>query len=378
MTTATPLPPLSLGSVDEFLGAREKRFFGEGFKRVTHSLTDIRVAPDEDGGLIEATAGLHIPGGWSTKGETSQRPHLSTIDVMLFGARLTGLYLAHAHGAAADGQFTVRALTIRAGRQPQEDGLDTFPVSGRHLSTVRADGIAVTTLECRIGLLTVRVEAGHHGSATALRGEGRYARAEELPGPWNTAPFGTSHHGRRQLLTAVEADVAGLTASAELALTGEAEVTGGAGGPADGSGGPSTGPGGPRATAIDLFVSALQLGQVLLYGLDGVDRATSNTLWMRRTSIEPVTGAGVVTGPGSDAGSGGSSSRFEVRLEEPRLLPSKQGTWRSADIVADLGGLRLRCSVAHLLPAQPAQPAPTAVPAQPAPSAVPAQPKSTR
>ncbi|MGW3986565.1 AvrD family protein [Streptomyces sp. NPDC004830] len=311
MTTAAPLD--TLGTVDDFLGAREGRFFGEGFKRVHHSLTDLTI----DAGGITATAGLEIPGAWSRKGDSTQRPHLSTIDVMIYGARLAGLHAAHTRGLGPGAPFAVRSLTIKAGNKPQEEGLDTFPVSGRLLDTAD-DG--TTTMECRVGLLTVRVETaagtGRAEAAGSTPGTASHPSADALPGPWNDAPFGVPHRDRRQLLTSVEVLPDSSLARADLTLD----------------------PDGP-ATMIDLFVAALQLGQVLLYTLDGVARADSNTLWMRRTSIGPAP-----QGAPSDG-------RFEVGLREPQLLRSAQGTWRSAQVVADHAGLRLGCSVAHLLPA---------------------------
>ncbi|MGW7516946.1 AvrD family protein [Streptomyces sp. NPDC054796] len=327
---STALPLVTLRTVDDFLGAREGRFFGEGFKRVHHALTDIAV---EDG-TITATAGLEIPGAWSRKGETTQRPHLSTIDVMLLGAQLTGLYAAHAGRLGPGTPFAVRSCVIKAGRKPQEDGLDTFAVSGRLVEsaapaqdgTVSDDGIV--TMECRIGLLTVRIEAAV-GTGRPVRnswpGDGTYGSAAELPGAWNDAPFGVPHRERGQFLTDVEIDTSACLARADLALS----------------------PGGETGepTMVDLFVSALQLAQVLLYSLDGVARADSNTLWMRRTVIGPA-----AEGEGAGA-AGGGKGRFEVALSEPTLLESAQGTWRSADVVSAYAGLRLTCSVAHLLPA---------------------------
>ncbi|MFE6520675.1 AvrD family protein [Streptomyces sp. NPDC057794] len=311
MTTAAPLD--TLGTVDDFLGARQERFFGEGFKRVHHSLTDLTV--DDRG--ITGTAGLEIPGAWSRKGDSTQRPHLSTIDVMLYGARLAGLHAAHTRGLGPHTPFTVRSLTIKAGNKPQEEDLDTFAVSGRLLDTT---GDGTTTMECRVGLLTVRVETtagtGSPQPAPTRAGTVHYADADALPGPWNDAPFGTPHRDRRQLLTSVDVLPDASLARADLTLD----------------------PDGP-ATMVDLFVAALQLGQVLLYSLDGVARADSNTLWMRRTAIRPAPEAGA------------AGNRFEVRLREPRLLRGAQGTWRSAEIAADHAGLRLSCSVAHLLPA---------------------------
>ncbi|MDJ1132033.1 AvrD family protein [Streptomyces iconiensis] len=313
MTVAPPL--VTLRTVDDLLGAREGRFFGEGFKRVHHSLTGIAI----DDGTITATAGLELPGTWSRKGGTSQRPHLSTIDVMLLGAQLTGLYAAHAGRLGPGTPFTVRSCVIKAGRKPQEDDLDTFAVSGR---LVDAPDGGTVNMECRIGLLTVRVEAAvgtGRPACDSWPGAGRYGSAAELPGVWNDAPFGVPHRDRAQLLTDVKVDTSASLARADLALS----------------------PGG-EATMVDLFVSALQLAQVLLYSLDDVARADSNTLWMRRTVIRAADG----TRP-----AGAGESRFEVSLSEPRLLESAQGTWRSADVLTTYAGQRLTCSVAHLLPA---------------------------
>src|SRR5690606_21392631 len=150
----------------------------------------------------------------------------------------------------------------------------------------------------------VRIEtaAGTPGTAGPRPGTGTYAHADALPGPWNDAPFGVPHRDRRQLLTAVDVLPDASLARADLTLD----------------------PDGP-ATMIDLFVAALQLGQVLLYSLDGVARADSNTLWMRRTVIRPA--------PETPA-----DGRFEVRLREPRQLRGAPGAWRSAEMVPEQAG----------------------------------------
>ncbi|WP_149182788.1 AvrD family protein [Streptomyces sp. TRM49041] len=325
---------LRLASVDDFLGDRQNRFFGEGFKRVTQDLTEITVRPGA--ARIDATAGIRIPGTWSRKGQAHQRPHLSTIDAMVFGARLTGLYAAHTHGLSADDPFLVRSVSIKAGTSPDEENLDHFGVSGTVAATSEGSvpGRLRTTMDCAVGSMTVRVEADHPGTRGAAPGsaEGSYSVAQSLDGPWNDAPFGASHHGRHQFLADVQAE--DHTADADLTITNE------------------TGPDGPRlpATMVDLFVSALQLGQILLYRLDGVDRASSHTLWMRSTTITPVptvaAGAAYTAAAAADEGDG----RFRVTLARPAKLPAKQGTWRAARITATHAGLRLACNVAHLLP----------------------------
>lgn len=331
---------LRVTSMDDVLGDRRNRFFGEGFKRVTYALTGVTIRPaDADtAARIDATAGIRIPGTWSRKGQTHQRPHLSTIDAMIFGAQVTGIYAAHTHSLSADAPFAVRSLSIKAGATPDEDSLDHFAVSGTYHNTTAegsAPGRLRTTMDCTVGSMTVRVEAEHPvaidaSAATEATGtpgtgtsgtEGSYAMAELRPGPWNDAPYGASHHSRRQILTDVRAEAH--RASAALTVTTR-----------EAAGGESLPP-----TMVDLFVSALQLGQVLLYRLDGLDRATSNTLWMRSTTITPAT-----TEPAEDDG------RFHVTLARPTKLPTRQGTWRAAQITTAYAGMHLACNVAHLLP----------------------------
>ncbi|WP_181793543.1 AvrD family protein [Streptomyces sp. WELS2] len=307
---------LAYPSVDDKLGDRGTRFFGEGFKRVAHAVTHVSVTPAT--GTVEATAGLSLPGTWSQKGRTKQRPHLSTIDVMLLAAQLTGLYTGHTFEHDPT-RFVVRGVKIRAGAQPDEDGLEQFPVHAVHRSTTDAPGgEQITTMDCRIGGMTITVVAAHP-AGSPVEAPGFYAQAGHLPGVWNDRPYGVDHHTQSQLLTDVHADVADLSAGARLELTGKGVFT-----------------------AIDLFVSALQLGQVLLYELDGVDRAGSNTLWMRRTDI--------TIGKGPDTDRAYAAQRFTVRLEKAQELPTRQGTWRTARIRADHAGLSLACDVTHLLP----------------------------
>ncbi|MFF4854651.1 AvrD family protein [Streptomyces rubiginosohelvolus] len=313
MSTGTPAR--TYPSADTALGHRDSRFFGEGFKRVTHALTSISVEKD----TIEATAGIRTPGTWSKKGDSHQRPHLSTLDAMLLGAQLTGLYTAHSFNHDNSG-FSVTAVKVRAGNTPDEEQLDHFPVTARHLSTKDTPRGKETVMECHTGSMTVTVTARHNGTHTPDQ-PGHYPLPEHLPGTWNNAPYGADHHTRSQLLTDLAVDPQALTASGKLTINGQ---------PRDGQ----------HVTAIDLFVSVLQLAQVLLYDLDGLDRASSNTLWMRRTDITP--GLSQETSP--------ASQRLAIRLEDCKQLLTKEGTWRAARIHADHAGIALDCGVVHLLP----------------------------
>lgn len=343
---------LHLASIDDFLGPREGRFLGEGFKRVAHSLTDLTITPvpapadgpgrahgPREAACISATAHLALPAAWSRKGDRYPTPHLSSLDVMLFAARLTGLYAAHACSLGPGDRFEVSSVDIKAGARPDEEGLESFPVTGSLAAAESTGPLWSTTLDCRVGSLSARVHARHSPARRPPAAPRSYYLAEELPGPWNDAPYGVPHGARRQLLTGVRITdgTEEPSASARVALL------------PDGARGPrETTP----ATMIDAFVAAMQLGQVLLYTLDGVERADSNNLWMRRTRITTDTthtasGAGSgAAGAGAPGEAGGEAT---ARLGRARLLNSAAGTWRTAEISGALHGVQAWASVAHLL-----------------------------
>lgn len=321
------MPSLELASIDDFLGPRESRFLGEGFQRVEHSLSDLTVSPGDVGvGGIDATARVGIPGVWSRKGKRAPTPHLSTIDAMLFGAQLTGLYAAHAFGLGPDSRFAVQSVDLRAGSRPDEDDLAKFPVSGRLAAVERGEEEWSTALDCRIGSLSATVRARHGAGRAPAAAPGVYQAARELCGPWNDAAYGIPHDARRQLITAVRVSAHGPD---DLRARGRIRLTPHRAGDAAQE---------APATMIDAFVAAMQLGQVLLYLLDGVDRVHSNNLWMRRAR---VTSGDTPAGPADEV---------TAALEQPRLLRSPAGTWRTADVVGRLNGVRARAGVAHLLP----------------------------
>ncbi|MFJ6537916.1 AvrD family protein [Paenarthrobacter sp. NPDC091711] len=95
-------------------------------------------------------------------------------------------------------------------------------------------------------------------------------------------------------------------------------------------------------SAAEYFVATLQLGQVLLYRLDAMNRSDSNTLWMRKTRM-------TFSGPGPKIG-GGRGTALGVRLRRSRLIGKNDGSWRCADVVGTFDGGEVVCSVAHELP----------------------------
>lgn len=317
------------GLIDSYLGPRNDRFFGEGFKRVRHDITRVTITPGSPA-RIDAVVSIAFPVEWSTKGETAQKPHLSTIDVLVIGAQLTEALIARSHGLDTAQRHDMRLVQakIRAGREPQEDRLDELPVWGRVIaSTVDAEtGVSMTTVECSIATLAITCVVSHPTGRPAETAAA-FGSLHAVLGDPASRTYGTAYHTIRQVIDVLDIAEDKLSATASVTLEpGTQDSAGRIGMDA-----------GTAPSMVDLFVTGLQLGQLLLYQLDDVPRAASRTLWMRRTVLE--LGTPVQPTPLS----------LTTRLHSPHLLPLNGAMWRSADIVTRLGQATMRCSVAHLL-----------------------------
>lgn len=312
--------------IDDHLGPRAGRYFGEGYRRVPHRLRDVRVA----GGHITARAGATYPSDWSRKGDEARRPHLSTVDVLVFAAWLAELHLAHALGLdpGRRREAVLSRVTIRAGSRPVEERLDDVPVSAAVAGGSPPGTRRATALDCRVGALTARCDV-HHDPGVPRAVPGSYADAAELLGPDENRFYGAGFRARTLLVTDLALASDGPAARADVVAGGEV--------PTGGLDGASA----AAASFVDALVVGIQLGQVLLYRLDGVARADTATLWMRRTVLERVGPARALSG----------AEPATAALARGRLLADARGrVWRCADVVARFGGIALRCSVAHALP----------------------------
>jgi avirulence D protein (AvrD) len=312
---------LRLPSTEAYLGPAESRFFGAGYRRSTHSLTDVVVASRQDGtGSVSATAAVTYPEDWSRKGTTNQPPHLSTIDVIVLGGQLIGLYLRTAYGLSpSDSQITaLDHLRISAGSAPVEHELTSFPVemsAGSSTDTAHPSCVC-TTFDCTIANLCLIVSVRHPCA------EQRSGTVVVAPTGLAPCSFATGWADRDNTATDLAIDRDSLTAAGQAWITP-----------------PPLWCPRPQDLVVDAFVVTLEVGQILLYELDQLDRADSNTLWMRQTEI----------GWGSPS-YGRNSAAMTTTISKPRILDRGEERWRVADICGDVYGVTVRCAIAHRLP----------------------------
>lgn len=316
-------------SIDDYLGPRAGRFFGTGFKRVSRQLRHVTVDPH--GRTIAATASLRYPTDWSTKSTSSSLvPHLSTIDAGVLSMLLGESYLTSVFTLSAEQRRTMwlRRLVIRAGVRPQEQ-LSDFDISAQHLET-RVEPVGMlSVLDCRFGGLRTRCEfvheQGNHRSDD---------RPMVLPDGFLGDPvlryYGTGFQERDQEIHDIRLD----PSAAEVSAT--VNITTGGWHPDGLEGGYQ-----PSVSVVDGMVVLAQLAQSLLYRLDDIERADSDTLWMRQVDISTDTPSRSIDGP----------FRSSTSVTRSRLLILDGAQWRTSDWTADFRGLRFRYRLGHRLPA---------------------------
>lgn len=332
MSSVREVEVFHLTDVVDYLGPAEGRFFGTGYKRPHHQLSGIRVDFRDESPSFTARCGVTYPTDWSRKAGRDQEPHLSTVDVLLFSVQAAEVLLLATFGLTEEDRrgAWVRSIVIKAGRTPVEGELSDLPVTAELLRTQEEDGDVVSTVRSTVASLSAELDIVHRPRArvaTVVDG----ASGEQLLGPSVLREYGDGYKDHVVRIADVHIDLprAGATAQSTINVGGSEEVAVGL--EADF---------GPSVSLVDAFVEALQLGQILIYEMDGLDRGNSNTLWMRRTVIR----AGRPDRPVAAAG------RTDVELRNSRIVSMGQRNWRTCDIVATRPGLSVQCSVGHALP----------------------------
>ncbi|BCW37692.1 hypothetical protein StoSoilA2_37480 [Arthrobacter sp. StoSoilA2] len=327
----------SYTSIDELLGDGRGRFFSHGYKTTNPRLRELRVNHTVSESTLTARAALGVEGTWSMKGNSEQTPHLGTTDVLVLAARMAEALLASRYSPGLLPAAYLASVTISGGSEPVEGALGDLECR----ATLQDLGHA-SVLRCSVASMTTVLEVAHEPAELGLASV-QSPSEEALVGDAGTRLYGGLWAERQVSLLDVVLDPGEGTASAQLSFRQQPSQQSSLGRSLDDRRGLEAAY--PQAlSAVEYFVASLQLGQVLLYRLDSMNRADSNTLWMRKTRIT-LNGSCPRNG-------GGQGTGLAVRLHKSRLIEKDGGWWRCADVVGTFDGGEVVCSVAHQLPSQ--------------------------
>jgi len=329
-------------TIDDLLGPAKQRFFGDGYKRVDHRLTGLLSRVDErDRHIVSAAAAVGYPPDWSTKsGSNSElRPHLSTVDALVFAAQLGECCLALVLGLdeGARRRAWLRSFDMKAGAAPQER-LHDIPVEAAYSGTEPSRHVLgghCSVVVCTVGGMRVRCEIEHEMPVCGPAGIDSWAAfpdVESILGPASTRYYGMGYRTHTHVFNRLS--VAAGTSRVDAGL--RVERGAGAGAFLEGLCGIYQ----PSLAMVDSLVVLAQLAQVLMYQIDDVDRSRSNTLWMRRVSMT------------ADAPVIPLARIMPTFVEAARsnLVSFGGGTWRTVEFFGGFPGCAGKASLAHALP----------------------------
>lgn len=323
-------------SFDIPLGPATDRYFGQGYKNVTHNLTRLRLSrSNQVGAHHEAIAELCYPAAWSRKGSRELVPHVSSIDTVALAASLLETAVVHTCdlGSAEAARMWVSHAKVSAGARPEED-LHHVAVTADIINVVRQpSGDLATTAMFRVGQLRGSMTLQHPpgiGEFYVLGADKVSDLASTYPGRQLFYLSGYKTHDLHACDIAVDTTEQTITATCAVNTSTPTAALVGA---------ESAWP--HSVSIIDAVLGAAQLSQILLYDLDGVDRASSNTLWMRKLELTATPPPRPITEP------------FPATVHVRRLstINRSNQVWRSADLtVHDFAGVTGSCLLAHQLP----------------------------
>ncbi|MFI6214719.1 AvrD family protein [Nocardia brasiliensis] len=325
----------SFSSYDEPLGPHTSRYFGDGYKNVGREFTRLALSRSNQlGAKHSGRARLTYPAGWSTKREGELVPHVSSVDTVMLAAALCDAAVARSRelSAAESARSWVRHATVRAGASPHEDLADV-PVTAEVVgASDTTESEIETTFKFQVGPLNGTLSIVHPPGSGAQSEPGldEFDGLAEIFGP---APHYYLNGLVNHTLTASELTVD----ETGTRITGQHRITPGQVGGFSGAESAYS----YSSSPIDSVVGAAQSSQILLYHLDSLTRANSNTLWMRKLEF-------ITAGPHRPI-----DDSFEGILEIRRASIIDRGgsRWRSADIqIKAFNGVTGSCLLAHQLP----------------------------
>ena len=318
--------------IDEILGSSKTRYFGNGYKHVSHVLRNISVEPNNN--QISAEISIGYPADWSKK-ETSKelKPHLSTIDAYVISCQMVEAFTVHSQllNAEERKQSWVRKLAIKAGKSPVND-LNNVSFKGVYEGTypeINSLNKHISSFHLQLAGFTIDLELDHGPTNGVVNLEKcNFDSIEEILPSKSMSYYGGQYKNLHHDIVINEANAQLLRS--EIAIEKGEDYQANTNLSAEHS---------SYYNPLDILISCAQLCQVLMYEIDNLDRTNTKNLWMRSINVycpKPIIKEGNLP--------------MTIRVEKSKLLEKGNAEWRFAELSADTSldsACFLEASVAH-------------------------------
>lgn len=302
-------------SAEVFLGSPQKRYFGEGHRSSYYTVYRTYIK----NGLWGALAKVSQTGNWSTKNGVSLKRHLTTIDGLILAVRSIELYFEQTGVTADTGDLLLVNFDIRAGQEAVLD-LVNIGITITKLDTLANEHIIAQTIVGNMRIQLEFIQAVHENN-----GNPGHSNLEKYRYIDNHLQY------RNQQITNIEIDEDLTQVQCNIINRMKKSVC-------------FTGIQShhdQKVSLIEWIISVAQVGEILAYSYDDIDRFASNNLWMRSLKIEHNASNGWINL--------NQNFQFHAKIVRSKLLRLSNRTWRTLVMEGhdDLGTIHITTHLAH-------------------------------
>ncbi|AXV77648.1 MULTISPECIES: AvrD family protein [Ralstonia solanacearum species complex] len=279
-------------TIDDFLGEKTGRYFGSGYINTKRSISDFSMHETTGNTEFSCEGVLDAPELWSIKGDQKQKIHLSSIDAIEFAIKCAQAFLECMPKDSEFSSGSIEKLTIAAGKEPVEEGLESIRITGKLHAT--SEGSSLLRMNIANMQADLTLSTGNSKNACSTGNEAQPISVDDVM------------VNREMLIASAVASPVYKNQDENWSLS-------------------------------NSFAAMAQLGQTLLYKLDNIPREASDTLWMRKFSIAVSHGMPLSNMP----------QPIHVGLKNIKKLRMESADWRCADVCSMMGNINIVCKIAH-------------------------------
>lgn len=269
-------------------------------------------------GQISAEGNLIYPDDWSIKSNHFVRPHLSTIDAIVFGSEIAESYLSNIFEFRDIdlNSSLIEKCQISAGSEPIEN-LENFQMTGTYQNKKHSSKV-VSVFKLLVGNLKISLTISHFILGNQVNSEINLGILRGDVQNYNSLGYrDTDYYLQKINIQDDEIKYKTRINRGNPTRGLEANYF-------------------PFVTFIDAVILSGQISQAFLYHLDDISRNESNTLWMRKVSI---TRNKLLNHDTSFVGT--------TILNKSQIIKMGDSIYRSAIMTGEFSDVTIKYSVAH-------------------------------
>lgn len=314
---------IKINNIDDFLGARENRYFSNGYKGVNFAYSGMAFSNE----VLTCNLNLSWNSSWGSKQGKSLAPHLGTVEYFNIACAAADALICSLFKAADSDRekswiagFSIKTQACNKG------SYSNIAVKAMLMNTANAQSIngCLSRIRVQVGDMEMFVDVDH--PAFERRSQLDLIDLKQFENQIQNSYYTDGYKNSEMDISNLDADFSANAICANIDYS-----SGGQNGICIGKQYL------PFYSISDFILSTGQITQVLLYLIDRLSREQSNNLWLREMSVSYAK-------PTQD-----KSMTETVTFTDYKRVRFKGDDWSMVTLNAALGNIQSTIKVAHML-----------------------------